>query len=183
MAARTKHLLAPTIHTHVSRLDDLSELAGAAFPRGPRELAEFWLACRRARPAPDREDFDPVAMPRSLLPFLIIWNVGEDDFHVRLAGTEVCLAAGGELRGKALSRTREIDGEQVLQEFNAVAGGTKYSYVERTMAWTRNENLLCQRLLLPVSVSGNRAAYLIGAFAFAKRQLILPESSSGSRHH
>lgn len=118
-------------------------------------------------------------MPRSLLPFLIIWDVAEADFYVRLAGTEVCQAAGGELRGKALSRTRDVDGDQVMEEFIAVAGGTRFSYVEREMAWTRTQNLLCQRLLLPVSISGQRAAHLVGAFAFPKRRPIFPAVAAG----
>lgn len=119
-------------------------------------------------------------MPRSLLPFLIIWDVGEGDYYVRLAGTEVCQAAGGELRGKALSRTREVDGDDVMEEFNAVAGGTQFSYVEWEMAWTRTQNLLCQRLLLPVSVSGTRAAHLVGAFAFPKRTPVFPGIAGGT---
>jgi hypothetical protein len=175
-------LFARTIRTHASTLRDLSELAPEALPQGPRELAVFWLANRRGRTAPERTDFDPVAMPRSLLPFLVIWDVSAEDFYVRLAGTEVCLAAGGELRGKALSRTREIDGDSVLQEFDAVAGGTHYSYAERTMAWTKRENLLCQRLLLPVSVTDGRAAHLIGAFAFPKRFPVVPGDAGNDPH-
>lgn len=84
-----------------------------------QELYAYWNALRGARPAPRREEIDPVAIPSSLPEIFILELREAGRMVVRLAGTRLCELYGRELRGSTMAdlwtaqSRREVD--QVLR--------------------------------------------------------------------
>ncbi len=66
-----------------------------------RPLHAYWQERRGGRVAPSRADIDPVDLPASLLPHLLLIDVEHDplDFRYRLAGTAADHIHGLRLRG------------------------------------------------------------------------------------
>lgn len=84
-----------------------------------RPLLDYWEARRDDRAAPRRSDIDPLDLPPSLLPHVLLIDVQRDplDFRYRLAGTAADTIHGQSLRGvrildlrpEALARTLHGD--------------------------------------------------------------------------
>jgi hypothetical protein len=73
-----------------------------------RAVHAFWLQAKGDRPAPQRADIDPLAMPPKVLPYLMLIEFERAPFRVRyrLAGTNVVELNGGEFTGKYLDEMR-----------------------------------------------------------------------------
>lgn len=91
-----------------------------------RPLLEYWEGHRSGRIAPGRADIDPVDLPTSLLPHILLVDVSRDplDFRYRLAGTAADTIHGQNLRGvrirelqpEAFSRLLQDDLERMAEE-------------------------------------------------------------------
>src|SRR3546814_9678513 len=75
-------------------------------------LFPYTTLFRSARPAPERGDIDPLAMP-ALLPNLLLLDTIDDDFRFRLVGEAVNTRYGHGLRGRTLG---EVLSGTVLDE-------------------------------------------------------------------
>jgi hypothetical protein len=73
-----------------------------------RAVHAFWLQAKGDRPAPQRADIDPLAMPPKVLPYLMLIEFERAPFRVRyrLAGTNVVEMNGSEFTGKYLDELR-----------------------------------------------------------------------------
>src|SRR3546814_16827016 len=84
---------------------DLPESDGFGFFR---PLLQYWSERAAGRAAPRRSDIDPLDLPSSLLPHLLLIDVERDppDFRYRLAGTAADTIRGQSLKGVPVSQLR-----------------------------------------------------------------------------
>src|SRR3546814_13638668 len=84
---------------------DLPESDGFGFFR---PLLQYWSERAAGRAAPRRSDIDPLDLPSSLLPHLLLIDVERDppDFRYRLAGTAADTIHGQSLKGVPVSPLR-----------------------------------------------------------------------------
>ena len=78
-----------------------------------RELYGYWNRLRRGCPAPERAEIDPAGL-KGILGDVFILEPSGAAYAFRLAGTRLCIAYGGELRG------RDIDGFWAPQDREAI---------------------------------------------------------------
>lgn len=71
-----------------------------------RPLFEYWEQRRAGRVAPGRQDIDPLDLPLTILPHVLLIEVERNplDFHYRLAGT-----AADTIHGQSLKGVRILD--------------------------------------------------------------------------
>src|SRR3546814_1256921 len=91
----------------------------AQFPLAVRLLA-LWREWAGARPAPERGDIDPLAMP-ALLPNLLLLDTIDDDFRFRLVGEAVNTRYGHGLRGRTLGEVRSEEHTSELQSLMRIS--------------------------------------------------------------
>ena len=129
-----------------------------------RELHQHWEARRGTRPMPARADFDPVELPRALLPNLFLVDVEEEPrrFRYRLVGTELTAVMKRELKGLYIDEMPFLFRKFALPAYAEV--------MERAAPTYRQINALealwrirYERLLLPLSDDGRRINMILGA--------------------
>jgi len=125
----------------------------------------YWQSKRGDRTAPLRSDIDPCDLGLAL-PNLILWEVDEADYRVRLAGTEVCTNMLGELRGVRLSEFRCPLLAEAWSEFDAVRDDGSVSLVERTLHWLGRPLIFYRHLLLPLADETGRFHRLLSVMTF-----------------
>jgi hypothetical protein len=125
-----------------------------------RELADYWLRQRGARPMPRRADIDPVDLPRHL-PRLVLADVFYAPLRVRfrVVGTELERRLGYALTGHTIDagsgaffKPYELCAEQVRPT-------REYSRYDFGDAGPVGE---FERLLLPLSEDGARVTMVLG---------------------
>ncbi|WP_193181199.1 PAS domain-containing protein [Nisaea sediminum] len=99
-------------HPSLQRARDLRDRAQAA---EVRELLSYWIAIHPGDRIPARAAFDPTRVPL-LLPNLVLTDVERDPyrFRVRLMGTGIVEAMGGDFTGRYLDEVWEDAGNQLL---------------------------------------------------------------------
>lgn len=149
-------------------------ILGAANPdtdlRDPRhrELYAYWLAKKGARRAPRRADIDPVDLP-ALLPYLFIFEVFHEprDYVMRLLGTTLVAVLGRDFTG---AHFREMyDGglaARVREQYDHVVDQWQPVYDQLDASWMAKDYILYERLLLPLSNTGERVDRLLGCSFF-----------------
>jgi hypothetical protein len=125
----------------------------------------YWQRKRGAGSVPLRSDIDPCDL-RHALPNLILWEVDQADYRVRLAGTEVCTNMLGELKGVRLSEFRCPLLAETWTEFDAVRDGGLVSLVERTLHWLGRPLIFYRHLLLPLADESGRFHRLLSVMTF-----------------
>jgi hypothetical protein len=130
-------------------------------------LFEYWRRKRGHRPAPSRQDIQPVEI-KSLLPRIFIVEIvgAPPRFRFRLAGTLIVDGFGEEITGRFLDdldldrRNREItaDYQRVVDTRGPVCSRWRY---------TKNDGkvLSYERLLLPLSSDGKASDMILGGAA------------------
>jgi hypothetical protein len=131
-----------------------------------RELYDYWNTCRGRRPAPERAEIDPTAIPRVLADTFLLGADGGGEFVFRLAGTRVCALF-----------CREIKGEQFVALFGgrnrSVIGGLVTAVCDESTATVagvtgRFDDAACidlELLLLPLCHRGRTDSRLLGVLA------------------
>lgn len=147
-----------TLHSEVGALDDLGDVQ---LPASISEFARIWLNLRGNDVAPLKSVLDPLSLPPRLLPNIMLWDVMDGDYRVRLAGTAYRNRAQQELSGLRLS---DVYGNNVEMqaEFEAVARRQQFSFIEQHVRWFGAAPALRTRLLLPLSVFNGVAEHLVG---------------------
>ncbi|ANK80129.1 MAG: hypothetical protein TEF_04500 [Rhizobiales bacterium NRL2] len=147
--------------TLYSEQKDLADLGDTELPESVRDFAGIWRRLKGERPAPAKADIEPTVIPPKLLPNIMLWDVLDDDYRVRLAGTGYRRRALQELSGQHLSEVYGANSE-MREEFDAVAKRGRYSFIEQRVQWAGAEPAIRTRLLLPLSMEDGVARHLVG---------------------
>lgn len=138
----------------------------ARFALAARLLA-LWRGWAGARPAPERIDVDPLAMP-ALLPNLVLLDAVDGDFRFRLVGEAVNARYGHGLKGRTLGELMTGAAlDETLYEHRRCADDLAGVLVHnRADVATLGDLKLYTRLLLPVGADNHRARHVIGVMEF-----------------
>ncbi len=134
------------------------------------ELLDYWQAKRRGRAAPDKDDIDPIDLPR-LLPDIALLDAAPPggEFRYRLAGSRAVAMLGREPRGLT---QRELHGnpsspavlrviERAEREFDWVARALVGGFRTTVLAMPEREHVEWARLVLPLTAGSGRARHLL----------------------
>jgi hypothetical protein len=158
---RQRRLLRYTTEVlHLER-DSIDRLPEARLPADLREFADVWLKLRGDRAAPLKRDIGPFSIPARLLPNIMLWEILEDDYLCRLAGTGLRVRSEKELSGCLLSDLYGDTDHDAWDEFDGVAQGGVYSLVERAVIWDELPTSIRTRLLLPLLSDDGDARYMV----------------------
>ena len=139
--------------------------------RFPSEIAALLAHWERlaAGGIPRWRSFDPVD-GTLLLRHLVLWDVLPDGggYRCRLAGTEVCDAAGRELRGLSPEAVGWDAAAEVRRDFDAVRDGRGLSYVERDLGWPGRDLRGFRRLVTPWAGDDGRISHLLAILVFLR---------------
>ena len=91
----------------------------------------------------------------------MLWEVLEDDYLCRLAGTGLRTGSDKELSGHLLSELYGSREDEAWGEFAAVAEEGVYSFVERAVYWEDFPTSIRTRLLLPLSPGEDGRGYMV----------------------
>ncbi|MDX2203840.1 MAG: PAS domain-containing protein [Hyphomicrobiaceae bacterium] len=129
-------------------------------------LYTYWNETRAQRIAPRRLDIEPAALGASLA-YTFMLERGEFDlFQYRLAGTRVCDAFGGDLRGRDfLAGFSDQDRQTLKRDLRSLCeqGAVLKTAIVATSDITHA--LEIETILLPLMHSGNLIDRVIGAAA------------------
>lgn len=142
----------------------------------PRLVYEYWLDKRGDRAMPDRADLDPPFEITQVLPYTsLIEAVPGDppDFRYRLVGTAMVPMVGRDMTGRLVSevphpRLREM----ALRSFTTVIETGLPWHHRLTRMWTGN--LTYERVLLPLTRGGTRAAMVMLVAAQRSEMYLIP---------
>jgi hypothetical protein len=149
--------------------DPTAALPLEAVPQGAhRDLYSLWLGKREANSMPRRADFDPREMPR-LLPHITLFDVEHDPlrFRIRLVGTAVVEATGGDNTGRYLDELECIE-HTVSRCRKLVETGQPYFHADLPMPWAANDFRIYSVLGLPLGRE-NGIDMILGSLTFAQK--------------
>jgi len=129
---------------------------------------DYWQSKCGARAMPRRRDIDPTEIPR-LLPNLQITELidGGARIRYRLAGTAIVDAYGANLTGKYFDEVfsgRRLD--YVKANYRGVCSEKRPLLVCNPYVSTRNIELICARLVMPLSEDGVTVNQCLTAMSF-----------------
>ena len=132
-----------------------------------RELHDHWCGLRPAEGLPRWGDFDPVKLPRQLLPWVFLLDVlrehGRLDYYFRLAGTANATLVGRDATGK---RARALFGPEaypiVSEAFDATVAEARPTFWSSDIPHVRLGSIRVERGIFPLSEDGRRVDRLIG---------------------
>jgi hypothetical protein len=131
-----------------------------------RHVFEYWNRKRGTRPAPERNDIDPVEIRRALGDTFLLTADFANQARFRLAGTRVCAMFGREIKGEVFTALWDAESRQAIDELlqvvtgeasGAVAGG-----IGRTDDATATE---VEMLLLPIAYTRPARVCALGVLA------------------
>jgi hypothetical protein len=112
-----------------------------------RRLLSYWKMKRERYDAPCRSDIDPCDLAFAL-PNLILWEIGEEDYRCRLAGTAVCDNLVPRMHGILLGDLPCPLIDAARREFDAARDGGMATLAERTLHWLGRPLIYYRHLLL-----------------------------------
>ena len=113
---------------------------------------DYWQTKRGGRAMPQRRDIDPTEIPRLLSHLQITELLDGGRIRYRLAGTAIVDAYGAELRGKFFDEVfskKRLD--YVTANYRLICREKRPLFVCSRYASTRNMELICTRLVMPLS--------------------------------
>ncbi len=114
----------------------------------------YWNSLPGTDGVPDRRDLDPVAMPKSILPHLVLVEFVDDntDGIVRLAGDAFNAAFGSNVTGKRLTDVTKTDyREYIVGHIDMLVRYRLPLYSESTFRWNQGGQWRTRRLMTPLS--------------------------------
>jgi hypothetical protein len=150
-----------------------------------REIATYWEAKRQGRRAPSRRDLDPPFEIRAHIAHLFMLDVVEPGprFRIRLVGTEVTRAVGGNHTGRFLDAVSPSDHyAELRREIEDVAFNFVLRYRVSDMGWQGRRFVRYHRLMMPLSNDQERVNIVFGAGYAIERQpkgaLVVPDEAA-----
>ncbi len=131
-----------------------------------RDFYRYWLDLAAGRPMPHQTEVDPTGIPKHVLPFINLTDVGTDGrFKARLAGTKVVALSGMEITGRFID---EIPGaEDMLRQFQRLLKSRKPYHCIVPLTWSALNYKWCETVVCPLAGGGDRRiGRLISATAF-----------------
>jgi hypothetical protein len=138
-----------------------------------REVATYWDMKRQGRRAPSRRDLDPPFEIRAHLARLFMLDVVEPGprFRIRLVGTEVTRAVGGDHTGRFLDEVSPSDHyAELRQEIEDVVLNFVLRYKVSDMGWQGRRFARYHRLMMPLSNDQERVNIVFGVGYAIERQ-------------
>jgi hypothetical protein len=130
-----------------------------------RDLYHYWNARRGRRPAPERAEIDPIAIPRVLADTFLLGADAEGELVFRLAGTRVCALFCRELKGEPFVSLFDRPSHAAAAELIAAVGGEALPTVAGVAGAFDGGSLDLELLLLPLCHRGRTDARLLGVLA------------------
>ncbi|MFP6774679.1 MAG: PAS domain-containing protein [Alphaproteobacteria bacterium] len=134
-----------------------------------RPLFERWDKARDGRSIPARSDFDPLSLPRELLPYIVLLEVQHQPrrFRFRLMGTAVAEMLGEDWTGMYLDQLPKAN-QQVIDQYEETVkkqAPTEFQnqYIKFDPSLRRKRMMHDRSLLLPLSNDGKVVNMLMGA--------------------
>jgi hypothetical protein len=127
---------------------------------------DHWDRQRGNRPAPERNDIDPVAIRHALGDAIMLAADFADQLRFRLAGTRVCALFGREMKGEEFTTLWDETSRQPMNELLGVvtseASGAVVGLVGRTEDRVTTD---LEMLLLPLAYSRQARICTLGILA------------------
>jgi hypothetical protein len=129
---------------------------------------EYWRSKCGARAMPRRRDIDPTEIPR-LLPNIQITELvdGGKRIRFRLAGTAIVEAYGAQLAGKYIDEV--FSGKRlsfIEANYRKICSEKRPIMVRNRYHSSRNVELICTRLVMPMSEDGETVNQCLSAMSF-----------------
>lgn len=134
------------------------------------EVLGYWQTKRRGRPAPEKDDIDPIDLPR-LLPDIALLDAAPPGgaFRYRLAGSRAIAMIGREPRGLTQLDLHDHPSDPAVlrviaraeREFDWVARTLVGGFRTTALAMPEREHVEWARLVLPLSAESGRARHLL----------------------
>ena len=133
-----------------------------------KSLYDYYMALAAERFPPRRESFDPARVTR-VLPWLVIYNIEQNPrrYHIRLQGTGIVEAIGGEGTGHYLDEYPGMT-ESIQRLDQLVELARPYFVKNLPMPWAVRDYKLHHLLALPFSSNGATVDSIILGLSFAK---------------
>jgi hypothetical protein len=132
-------------------------------------LYDYWRGkCRNGR-LPARRDIDPLELPRSMLPNMLLLDVdrsgGAPRFRVRLAGTGFVALYGYEVTGRyfdELAPTAAV--APLMEQLHAIVATREPRYLASPLTAPNNYFCWIKRFALPLASDGETVDMVIAWF-------------------
>lgn len=145
-----------------------------------RALFAYWNERRGERPAPEREDIDPVAIRQVLGDTFMLAADFVNEHRFRLAGTRVCALFCRELKGESFPGVwSETSRAQIVDLLAAMASDSTSAVAGLTGHAVNGARLDLEMLLLPLAHHGHARIRALGALSPIEIPYWLGESPLG----
>ncbi|WP_300302655.1 PAS domain-containing protein [Ferrovibrio sp.] len=158
-----------------------------------QSLYGYWCSRRHGRPVPERQDIDPLDMPRTLLPHLLLVELeGElPRIRYRLIGTGIRERYGEDFTGRYLDEVCGPHYRDLLQDiYGRMRDHARPIYLESLFRFAPDMIAKSCRLYLPLAQNGRITMALAGqtfpTYPFSQPDffdMIRPAISGGHASH
>lgn len=131
-----------------------------------RELFRYWTSLRGERPAPEREEIDPVAVRRVLGDSFILSVEPSGNLAIRLAGTRVCALFCREMKAGSFFDLWASESRALVHWLVEIVTGELTAVVAGASGRPKGETPVpIELLLLPLTPGTTRQVRLLGVLA------------------
>jgi hypothetical protein len=130
-----------------------------------KRLLSYWKIKRDRYDAPCRSDIDPCDLG-PVLPNIILWEIDDEDYRCRLAGTSVCDNLLPRMHGILLGDLPCPLIDVARREFDAARDEGLGTLAERTLHWLGRPLIYYRHLLLPLVNDRGERHMLLSAMTF-----------------
>ena len=132
-----------------------------------RELYDFWQNSSEDGKPPPQKDIDLLKVPR-LAPNIFIMDVlGDEKFRYRFMGTDIDRHLGASATGLRMDEFRTGAVLKTLTDFfGKVAETGRCGYLRTKMSTEKNDYLMYERLVMPISDDGLSNNKLLGGWYY-----------------
>ena len=132
-------------------------------------LLDYWRAKRRDGRLPARRDIDPLELPPSLLPNILLLDVerggGAPRFRVRLAGTGFAALLGREFTGRYFDEVGPAHQmAPILDALHGLVATGQPAFLAGPMARPNNDPVWLKRFALPLAEDGETVDMILASF-------------------
>lgn len=131
---------------------------------------DYWASLCGGRAMPSRRDLDPLQIPPTYLPDLMLIDVRREPLRLkyRLIGTHIVTASGKDRTGRFFDEVAFFKlHPAVMEQFEAVAASGRPLYsLEPFTNFVNGTTYEVDRLILPLSGDGERVDMLVVLFQF-----------------